>query len=84
MNRTNIYLTDEQRDQLDARARAQGLSRAELIRRVLDRALRGESNRLDSDLSAIDDSFGALGGGALTLHRSDGARAAHLERISAR
>ena len=53
MNRTNIYLTDEQREQLDSRARAERVSRAELIRQVLDRAISGESDRLDADLAAI-------------------------------
>ena len=61
MNRTNIYLTDEQRRRLDARARAEGVSRAELIRSMLDRALdEGGSELLDADLAAIDGSFGAL------------------------
>lgn len=83
MNRTNIYLTDEQREQLDARAHAIGVSRAELIRQVLDQALAGESDQVATDLAAIKESFGALGGGALTVDRGDGARRAHLERMSA-
>lgn len=84
MHRTNIYLTDEQRAQLDARALAEGVSRAELIRRVLDRALGGESDRLAADLAAIEQSFGALGGGALTVDRQHGAREAHLAQLFAR
>lgn len=81
MYRTNIYLSGEQRERLDVRARAEGVSRAELIRRMLDRALAGEPDRLAADLAAITDSFGALGGGTLTVSREDGARAAHLERV---
>jgi hypothetical protein len=86
MDRTNIYLTAEQRAGLDARARAVGMSRAELIRQVLDRELSGgsEPDPLAADLAAIEDSFGALGGGALSLDRGDGARGAHLERIATR
>jgi hypothetical protein len=82
MNRTNIYLTDEQRRRLDARARAEGVSRAELIRAMLDRALDdGGSEMLDADLAAIDDSFGAVTDG-FAVERADGAREAHLQRIA--
>lgn len=84
MNRTNIYLTDEQRAQLDARARAEGVSRAELVRRVLDRALHGESDRLAADQAAIAESFGVLADDEFELDRGDGARGAHLERIAGR
>jgi hypothetical protein len=56
--RTNIYLDDEQCVALDARAEAEGVSRAELIRRYLDEALgRGQSD-LEHDLAAIDAAFG--------------------------
>ncbi|WP_130292306.1 CopG family transcriptional regulator [Pseudonocardia sediminis] len=84
MNRTNIYLSDGQRAELDARARAEGISRAELVRRILDRALQGGSDDLDSDLAAIDGSFGALSDVDLTVERGDGARGDHLERIASR
>jgi predicted transcriptional regulator len=84
MNRTNIYLSDEQRDRLDALARATGVSRAEVIRRALDRALdEGQSDLLDADLAAIDGSFCVLDD-AFSIDRSDGARAAHLARLAAR
>jgi hypothetical protein len=82
MNRTNIYLTDEQRRRLDARARAEGVSRAELIRSMLDRALdEGGSELLDADLAAIDDSFGALTE-EFWIDRGDGAREARLRRLA--
>jgi hypothetical protein len=84
MHRTNIYLTEEQRAQLDARARAEGISRAELVRNVLDRAIRGDANRLAADLAAITDSFGALADDSFELDRSDGARGAHLEHVAGR
>jgi hypothetical protein len=82
MNRTNIYLSDEQIAQLDRRARAEGVSRAELIRQLLDRLLYGESDQLSADLAAIDASFGLLADVEIELDRSDGARGTHLERIA--
>lgn len=82
MHRTNIYLTDEQVVQLDRRARAEGVSRAELIRQLLDRLLGTESDRLGADVAAIDASFGLLADVEIELDRGDGARGAHLERIA--
>ena len=40
MHRTNIYLTEQQEKALDAIAAADGLSRSEVIRRILDNRLR--------------------------------------------
>jgi metal-responsive CopG/Arc/MetJ family transcriptional regulator len=82
MHRTNIYLTDEQIAQLDRRARAEGVSRAELIRQLLDRLLDSDSDRLGADLVAIDMSFGLLSDVEIELDRTDGARGAHLDRIA--
>ena len=82
MYRTNIYLTAEQRTELAARAAAEGISAAELVRRLLDQALLGASEDLAEDLAAIDASFGALREVDLDLDRTDGQRGAHLERIS--
>ena len=82
MNRTNIYLTDEQRERLDQRAQAAGMSRAELIRQILDRDLFGDQERLAGDLAAIEESFGALAGESLELDRADGDRVAHLEHVA--
>ncbi|MBV9659575.1 MAG: ribbon-helix-helix protein, CopG family [Acidimicrobiales bacterium] len=39
MHRTNLYLTDEQERALDARARAEGVSRSALVRSIIDREL---------------------------------------------
>jgi hypothetical protein len=60
------------------------VSRADLIRQVLDRALGGESDRLDADLAAIEGSFGALDEDDVALDRGDGARGTPMERISER
>ncbi|MGL4175364.1 MAG: CopG family transcriptional regulator [Dermatophilaceae bacterium] len=84
MQRTNIYLSDDQVARLDARARAEGMSRAEVVRRVLDRGLRGETDRAASDLAALAGSFGALRDDVVEVDRGDGARGAHLDRIARR
>ena len=84
MFRTNIYLTEAQRELLDARAVAEGTSRAELIRRLLDRGLDNDVDDLRADLAAIAGSFGVLSSEPIDLDRADGARAAHLDRIAGR
>ena len=55
MNRTNIYLDEEQARWLDEAARAQGISRAALIRRLIDRGLEQGDGDLESDLAAIEE-----------------------------
>lgn len=84
MRRTNIYLTDEQRAALAARAAAENTSAAELIRRLIDQALVGTGDDLAGDLAAIDASFGALRDDEMDIDvdRADGQRGAHLRRIS--
>lgn len=84
MRRTNIYLTDEQRDALAARAAAEGTSSAELVRRLIDQALVGPSDDLADDLAAIDASCGVLREEEMEIDvdRADGRRGAHLRRIS--
>jgi len=84
MRRTNIYLTDEQCMALDEVARSSSTSRAELIRRLIDRAIGGAEVDTDTDLSAIDASFGALAVGEITFDRDPDARAAHLGRLAGR
>lgn len=46
MKRTNIYLSDEQRERLQRLADRVGLREAELIRRAIDRFLDQEETRL--------------------------------------
>ena len=58
MQRTNIYLEESQTEAMDALAAQQGISRAELIRRLIDEGLARQPS-IDSLLSAINDSFGA-------------------------
>jgi hypothetical protein len=81
MRRTNIYLDEEQTVALDAIARAQGISRAELVRRLVDRGMSATPADLLADLAAIGDSFGVLAD-VEPGERGPDARADHLERIS--
>lgn len=61
MKRTNIYLADGQVEALDRVAEVEGVSRAELIRALIDRAIGGQPGTdLAADLAAIEDSFGVL------------------------
>jgi hypothetical protein len=65
MKRTNIYLDDEQLRALDDRASGEGISRAELIRRMIDRALDGDGDRSTRRRAfehALDATFGILKG----------------------
>lgn len=82
MQRTNIYLEDHQTEALDGLARSEGVSRAEVIRRLLDRALAGAADAQVSDLAAIDLSFGCLAQVELDLpERAMDARDEHLRRV---
>jgi metal-responsive CopG/Arc/MetJ family transcriptional regulator len=61
MKRTNIYLAEGQAEALDRVAEAEGVSRAELIRALIDRAIgRQPGADLAADLAAIEGSFGVL------------------------
>lgn len=53
--RTQIYLTDEQRERVDRVAAAQGLTMAQVIRRALDDYL----DDLPDPDAALDATFGA-------------------------
>jgi hypothetical protein len=63
MKRTNIYLAEGQAAALDRVAQAEGVSRAEVIRELIDRAIGGHPGAdLAADLAAIEASFGILAG----------------------
>jgi hypothetical protein len=78
IQRTNIYLDPQQCELLDRQAAEEGVSRAELIRRLIDRALAGRDADLASDLDAIEASFGVLSGADAVVARDPGDREAHL------
>ncbi|CMA80083.1 CopG family transcriptional regulator [Mycobacterium tuberculosis] len=80
MKRTNIYLDEEQTASLDKLAAQEGVSRAELIRLLLNRALTTAGDDLASDLQAINDSFGTLRHLDPPVHRSGG-REQHLAQV---
>lgn len=80
IQRTNIYLDERQCEMLDRLAADEGVSRAELIRRLLDRALAGANRDLAVDLEAIEASFGAAPDVEITARGASG-REEHLERV---
>ena len=80
MRRTNIYLEAEQTEKLDRLAAQEGVSRAEVIRRLLDRGLDGNDDDVTADLAIIDLSFGVLTD-IDVVERGSGDRAAHLNRM---
>lgn len=80
MQRTNIYLEDAQTEALDRLAADEGVSRAELIRRMLDRGLAGRDEDLDGDLAAIEESFSVLADLDAQTRGPD-TRAAHLDAM---
>ncbi|MGH9093174.1 MAG: CopG family transcriptional regulator [Acidimicrobiales bacterium] len=80
MDRTNIYLERRQTETLDRLAADEGVSRAEIIRRLLDQALDGVDDSMASDLAAIDRSYGALRD-ADVADRASGEREEHLGRV---
>jgi hypothetical protein len=80
MQRTNIYLEDQQTRALDRLARTEGVSRAEMIRRIIDRALLGEADSRATLLAAIDASAGAARD-VETVSRGESDRDRHLDRV---
>ena len=80
MKRTNIYLDAGQTAALDRMAKEEGVSRAELIRRLLDRQLASHDDNLSTDIAAIDESFGALQDVDIPA-RGQGDREAHLAHM---
>ena len=83
MKRTNLYLDERQTSALDQIARVEGISRAEVVRRLIDRSLAAEPGELDNDLAAITSSFGVLATASVP-HRGPDERAAHLDSVRRR
>lgn len=81
MQRTNIYLSENQIAALDQVARDLGVSRAELVRAYIQRGLSVEGDSIDDDMTAINDTFGVLGPDVAAVPRGTGDREQHLERI---
>lgn len=53
MQRTNIYLTEEQQKRLQRRAKEEGLSKSSLIRRILDEALAITKTKVSAEEAII-------------------------------
>ncbi|HEY3981983.1 MAG TPA: CopG family transcriptional regulator [Streptosporangiaceae bacterium] len=83
MKRTNIYLDEGQADALEQVAHTQGISRAELIRQLIDRSIGASgAGDLEADLAAIRDSFGIARGEDISFGRGDDERSRHLDRMA--
>jgi hypothetical protein len=80
MRRTSIDLDQEQTAALDRLAEQEGVSRAEMVRRLIDRARTGDDASRAADLAAIEDSFGIVRDPECTS-RGAGDREEHLARI---
>ena len=83
--RTNIYLEARQSAALDDAAQARGISRAELIRQLIDIGIGAAASvDLEADLAAIDNSFGALSsaGSIETVSRGPDDRSRHLRKVA--
>jgi len=82
MRRTNIYLAEGQADALDRVAEAEGVSRAELIRTLIDRAIGGQRGAdLTADIAAIESSFGVLASEE-SFSRARDQRMDYLDRLA--
>jgi hypothetical protein len=82
MKRTNIYLAEGQAAALDRAAAAEGVSRAELIRELINRAIGANPGAdLTADLAAINDSFGILAGQE-AFSRTRDQRMDYLDRLA--
>jgi hypothetical protein len=85
MQRTNIYLGEDQSAALSKMARSLGTSRSDLIRRFIDAGLgRSGAPDLEADLAAIRDSFGVLSDAEGGVVRGLDQRARYLQRLAAR
>ena len=81
MLRTNIYLSEEQIAALDELAHAEGVSRAELVRKFLGRSVSRGGSALEEDLAAIEGSFGVLGRVSKAPKRGTDERSVYLARL---
>ncbi len=83
MKRTNIYLDEAQSATLEQVARTQGISRAELIRQLIDRSISASGAAdLDADLAAIRDSFGIARDEDISFGRGSDERSRHLDHMA--
>jgi hypothetical protein len=71
MHRTNSYFEDRQLEKLASMARAEGISRSDVLRRLVDQAIAGDGARLEADLAAIRESFGGAPGLAVPARERD-------------
>ncbi len=82
VRRTVIHLDERQTAALAAVARRRGVTRAEVVRHMIDDGLAAASGDLQDDLQVIGASFGVLADGAPTpLEQKISSRDEHLARL---
>ncbi|MGD0440808.1 MAG: hypothetical protein ABSB52_09300 [Acidimicrobiales bacterium] len=77
----NFYLDGEQARSRDEVARAQGISLAAQIRRLIDRRLDQTESDLESELAAIEASFNIIAGEENFVERNTDDRSRHLDKV---
>ena len=77
----NFYLDGEQARSRDEVARAQGVSLAAQIRRLIDRRLDQTESDLESELAAIEASFNIIAGEENFIERNTDDRSRHLDKV---
>jgi len=77
----NFYLDGEQARSRDEVARAQGISLAAQIRRLIDRRLDQTESDLESELAAIEASFNIIAGEENFIERNTDDRSRHLDKV---
>ena len=79
MQRTNIYLAERQTEAMDILASQQGVSRAEVVRQLIDEGLYRRPTA-DAVQSAIAESFGVMRDASLP-DRDGTQRDQHIEKL---
>jgi predicted transcriptional regulator len=81
MRRTNIYLDEAQCARLDHLAEETGVTRSEIVRRLVEQGLGGSLSDLEGDLAAITESFGVLAHDDVIIDRGVDERARYLNQL---
>lgn len=83
MRRTTVYLREAQRAALAEVSRSRGISRAKLIRELIDSGISKASQAdLGADLAAIEESFAVLEDGDEFVARGPDDRDRDLDRVN--
>ena len=81
MQRTNIYLGEDQIAALDLLAQNDGVPRAEVVRRLIDQGIAGRQSTVIDRRKAIQSAFGACPDFEVPDRSPAGHRQAHLDQL---